>query len=160
MVIASLGPRPVDAQIDHRAVVDRFLLQACLVGERNVEGRWRVLGRDAVPALVRALGEGPGAAEVERVRAHAERLVRRIGSVRERGATGLRGAELEVARRLDFDGLIRQAVDDFRFSYRSEAVRALGVLGGAEAIGVLERVADDPTSPLRSTARLALGRWR
>lgn len=138
-------------------VVREWLLNACGVGETTSRSDLRSAGQAAVPELVRAFEHGPATADRDAARAAATRRFQLITFILDRGSTaGLSPAHLEAARRLTIHQFTERSVTDFAFLYRSEALRALGVLGGANAVTTLQRVASNPNSPFARTAQLAI----
>ncbi len=140
-------------------VYQRWLASTCVEGEEEARAaELRRYGTELAPAFERAITAGPPAADQARVRAaaaarYAERAKFDFGTVR---ITGLEAADLErfkgVTERQYVDGEVRRYV----LGYRSNAVAALGVIGGTKAQALLARVAADRRDPLAPAAREAL----
>ena len=148
--------RAQDTDVD--ATVRRWLLNTCGVGEADAPVQeLRRHGTVAVPFLLRAFEQGPDADALAQLIPVANQRFDRRQELLARGTgLGLTTAQVALARQVTRADYRAQVRTDFVHQYRSEAVRALGVVGGADAIELLERVASDTDSPFRAAARAAL----
>ena len=152
-------PAPARAQAaDVDATVRRWLLNTCGVGEADAPVQeLRRHGSVAVPFLLRAFEQGPDAQALAQLIQVADQRFDRRQELLARGTgLGLTTAQLALARQVTRADYRAQVRADFVHQYRSEAVRALAVVGGADAIELLERVASDADSPFRAAAQAAL----
>ncbi|MFQ5703155.1 MAG: hypothetical protein ACE5HT_03955 [Gemmatimonadales bacterium] len=142
------------------AAVDRWLMQSCGVGDAQAQVQeLTALGPAAVPALVQAYEQGPATGAVGQAdRAAARRFALYRRRLEQADGLGLSAADLARARAVTLAQFTARARLDFTAQYRGEALRGLGVLGGARAVGVLRSVSALGEAPYAAIARLALER--
>jgi hypothetical protein len=141
-----------------RAAAEEWLLDACNVGDgAETLDRLERLGPAGEALFLAALSEGPSpelladlTGQLERHWAMREAL---LASPEE---SGLDAELLRVAGETSKDDYFAERRAAFVQSYRQKAVVALGIVGAEQARVVLERLASDPTAPLRSSAEAAL----
>jgi len=156
-----MAMQPVGAQSARASEAREWLLKACGVGERAAAEALRSAGDALVPIFLNAFEQGPSRDDRESVRTAATRRFNQIAILLARGRdVGLNQANLEIARRIPLNEYVDQAVEDFVFLYRSEALRTLGTIGGETAVRILQRVARDAASPFAITARLTIADLR
>lgn len=140
-----------------RAVAVRWLLSDCGFGSLLEDE----LRRAASPALeaffLEALDKGPDSAQMSELeKASARRFEERAQALKRPDALGLSREEIERARKVTREEFIAQEKKDFVLRYQSQAAAGLGLIGGPKARAVLEGIARDEKSPLRSSAQQAL----
>ena len=157
--VTLVTPAPARAQVaDVDTTVRRWLLNTCGVGEGDAPVQeLRRHGTAAVPFLLRAFEQGPDVEALDQLTRVADQRFDRRQELLARGTgLGLTTAQLALARQVTRPEYSAQVRADFVHQYRSEAVRALAVVGGADAIELLQRVASDADSPFRAAAQAAL----
>jgi HEAT repeat protein len=95
---------------------------------------------------------------------HHPDAMRLLAQLSRDASPAVRGAAIEGLGTLGGDDarrlILSFALDDADVGVRAEAVSALKALGGAGAEHALERLAHDPSAPVRSAAAEALGHLR
>lgn len=141
------------------AVYQRWLLSTCVGDElANFAAELRRHATELLPALQRALLEGPAPEEIAEVRTVAEMLYRKRAkfSFDEYEVSGVSGADIARFREVDARSFVEDQVQRFTTGYRANAVAALGLLATAPARNLLETLARNPRDPLAPAARSAL----
>lgn len=116
--------------------------------------RW---GTSLEPFFLAELERGPSSelvADVEK--AAAKRYAVRQEVLESELEIGLTPEELELAAKVGQEEFVERAKRDFIARYRSQAVAALGYVGTKQAQEELSRLAEDESSPLQSSAQVAL----
>ena len=136
----------------------RWLLNRCDTGEEGaLRKEVRQYAAALEPVFIEAIEKGPPRKLVDRARRNAEKQFRENRELLRTGeGLGFDAASLELARRVTRKDFVSQAERDFAISYRSQGVAGLGITGGEPARQLLMKLVADQTSPLRSSARLAL----
>lgn len=139
-------------------LVRQWLLTNCGVGVDAAPAlELRQLGERVVAELINAFDDGPEPSMLRSIEQAANERFERRGALLARATgLGLDAADLHRARRMTRAEYVVQARADFVHQYRAEALRALGVVGGAQARILLQRIAAEPDSPFSATARYAL----
>ncbi len=155
---AHAQPRP-GLSPEALAVYERWVLAMCIGGdEAALAAELRRYGAELVPAFERAIAQGPSAEDVRAVRAAAERLYgeRAKAPLDDVPVTGVSRSDLQRFRGISREAFVQDQVRRFTTGYRSNAVAALGIIGGERARSVLTRLARSPQDPLALPAREAL----
>ncbi len=150
------GSEPITAA--RRDLAESWLLKSCEVGDAVPLTRDIAQSGDAfVSTFLEAFGRGPTPTAVRDVdETAAARFAQRQAVLLSPGGTGLSAADLDRARRVRRSDYLTQARDEFEWQYRSNALRALGLIGGNEAEALLRGVAADRRSPFAEEATAAL----
>jgi hypothetical protein len=137
--------------------VTQWLASNCGVGGETVSAATlRALGDGAVDRLIRAF-EQPDRRTAQQIAvAAAERWAERRTRISSGERFGLDDAALTALLAVDQPAYIARAVADFEANYRLAAVHGLAIIRTARAIGHLETIAADVSSPWSATARAAL----
>lgn len=145
------------------AVYQRWVLAMCIGGdERSLAADLTREAAELVPALERAIREGPTRDEIQQVRDAAQTLFERrskfpLGEVE---VMGVSRADLARFQRQSRQAFLDDQVKRFVAGYRSNAVAALGTIGNAPARALLVRLARNSRDPLAPAAREALRNLR
>jgi hypothetical protein len=141
------------------SVYQRWVLAMCIGGdERALAADLARHAAELVPALERAITEGPTRAEAQQVREAAQMLFERRSKfpLAEAEVTGVSRADLARFQRQSREAFVDDQVKRFIAGYRSNAVAALGTIGSARARLLLTRIARNARDPLAPAAREAL----
>jgi hypothetical protein len=157
---SSVNPQPANEQ--SQSAAKAWLLDSCDVEEIDkVEQQLRAVGAQLEPVFVQAFQNGPDSALVSEVeQAAAKRFDQRQELLKSGITAGLSKEDLDAARNVSREQFVAQAKDDFVNRYKSQALLGLGVVDGPKALEILEQVARDEKSPLKSTAEQALNKLR
>ncbi|MDZ4819312.1 MAG: hypothetical protein SGJ20_10100 [Planctomycetota bacterium] len=138
-----------------RAVIDTWLQRDCYLGPSEGElSRLRTLSGVAQGVLVEAYEQGPPP-ELKR---HYESAFSAAYDARSnalaREGERLFGAE-NTANLKDVDRgtYVQHRLEAARINYRTNAVLGLGLVGARSALPLLNRIAAEPTNPMRQAAR-------
>lgn len=157
---SSVSPQPANEQ--SQAAAKAWLLDSCDADEIDkVEQQLRAMGPQLEPVFVQAFQNGPDSALVSEVeQAAAKRFDRRQEVINSGVNTGLTKEDLDAARNVSREQFVAQAKDDFINRYKSQGLLGLGIVDGPKALEILQQVARDEKSPLKSTAEQALIKLR
>ena len=109
------------------------------------------------PFFLEVLNNGPDPQLLADVSAVASRSFDRRQKLLATGTgSGLSGADLDAARKVDRAQYLTQAAEMFVTSYKAQAVGGLGIVAGPMGRAILQALANDPKSPLRISAQEAL----
>lgn len=141
-----------------RSLALRWLLLNDDVGEEGVlEGELRNMGTQLEPVFLEALDKGPDSALLSELEQAAARRFEQNQELLKTGeGLGLSPEDLEAARSVTREQFIAQEKEDFILRYKSQAIAGLGITGTDKVGEVLQEIARDETSPLKSSAELAL----
>jgi hypothetical protein len=141
------------------AVYQRWVLSTCIGGdERTLALDLRRHAAELVPALRKAIAEGPAPEEVSAVRAAAQGLYERRAKspMDDVEITGVSAEDLARFRRTSRETFVADQVRRFTTGYRANAVAALGTIGDPQSRALLTRLARNARDPLAPAAREAL----
>ena len=157
---SSVNPQSGNEQ--SQSTAKAWLLDSCDVEEiGKVEQQLRAVGPQLEPVFVQAFQNGPDSALVSEVeQAAAKRFDQRQELLKSGITAGLSKEDLDAARNVSREQFVAQAKDDFINRYKSQALLGLGVVDGPKALEILQQVARDEKSPLKSTAEQALNKLR
>lgn len=159
--MAMAQPRP-QSHLDPAVVVRMWLSQDCSLGdERSLRNELILVGPALEPMFIKAFRKGPEADEMARLKEASATRYQSIRELLDSGNTmGLARKELTKLEGISLDEFTRQEQIDFKNRYRSRALSALAVIGGAKGKRILQEVSRDTRSPLQMNARELLLRER
>jgi hypothetical protein len=134
-----------------------WLEHECGVGAREDHGAaLRAIPGLTSGVLIEAYNRGPSP-ELERAHAaaFAQAYAARNAALAQEGAL-FDPADLERLRSVTREEYVARRLGQARLNYRTNAVRGLGVVGGEDALRVLNAIAADAQSPMRAAAQAAI----
>jgi hypothetical protein len=139
-------------------VVTQWLFRGCSVGEAGIlEAQLAQLGSTALPTLAAAAQNGPDStlisAEQDRAASEFAELSQSYANASQYGISSTQIQDLQSITVTDY---VTQAVQNFVLRYESAAAAGLGIVGGTQAIAILQSFAKNTSSPLQAVAQQAL----
>jgi len=160
MLALQMASMPTLVRAQQSDPVQHWLMTDCEVGE---EGQPRAalaqLGVQAAPALVAAAQNGPDANVIATRNANAssayDKVQQALAMAGPEGL-GLAPSDVRAAQSVTRDQFVAQAINVFVLNYRIHALQGLGVVGGTDAIQVLQQFANSSSADLQAAAKEAL----
>ena len=123
----------------------------------TLDERLQAAGTALVPAFADAFAKGPDEELLKLAdQKAAKRFQRRQQVLKSNLIKVLSESDLKKARAGDEKTFIARQRSNLVNRYKSQALAGLGIVGGDRARLILQKIADDPTSPFASTSRISL----
>ena len=138
-----------------RAVIDTWLQRDCYLGPSEGElSSLRALSGVAQGVLVEAYEQGPPP-ELKRhyESAFSAAYDARSNALAREGERPFGAENTAKLKDVDRGTYVQRRLEAARINYRTNAILGLGVVGARSALPLLNRIAAEPTNPMRQAAR-------
>jgi hypothetical protein len=141
-----------------RVIIETWLQRDCNVGASEEELKsLRSVSGIAQGVLIEAYEQGPPP-EVERQyeAAFSAAYDARSNALAREGEQLFGAEDAANLKNVDRESYMRRRLEAARINYRTNAVLGLGVVGARDALPLLNKIAAEPTNPVRQAARDAI----